>query len=89
MAVIDDQYENGKKTISHVVNPFDYIQISLSVLVDFVASYLRDLELPTWIGLSDLLNENQYTWSDGVSPVLYTNWNQNEPNNAGGAVRGH
>ncbi|XP_024917706.1 macrophage mannose receptor 1 isoform X1 [Cynoglossus semilaevis] len=52
---------------------------------DFVASYLRDLELPTWIGLSDLLNENQYTWSDGVSPVLYTNWNQNEPNNAGGA----
>ncbi|CAJ1070748.1 macrophage mannose receptor 1 [Xyrichtys novacula] len=52
---------------------------------DFVASYLRDLELPTWIGLSDLLMENQYAWSDGVSPVLYTNWNEKEPNNAGGA----
>lgn len=56
-------------------------------LPDFVASYLMDLELPTWIGLSDLLVENQYAWSDGVSPVLYTNWNDKEPNNAGGTVR--
>uniref|UniRef100_A0A4W6CB70 C-type lectin domain-containing protein n=1 Tax=Lates calcarifer TaxID=8187 RepID=A0A4W6CB70_LATCA len=51
---------------------------------DFVSSYLKDLELPTWIGLSDLLVENQYAWSDGVSAVLYTNWNDKEPNNAGG-----
>uniref|UniRef100_A0A3Q3AM50 C-type lectin domain-containing protein n=1 Tax=Kryptolebias marmoratus TaxID=37003 RepID=A0A3Q3AM50_KRYMA len=51
---------------------------------DFVASYLRDLRFPTWIGLSDQLSENQYAWSDN-SPVLYTNWNENEPNNAGGA----
>ncbi|XP_051907364.1 macrophage mannose receptor 1 [Hippocampus zosterae] len=51
---------------------------------DFVSSYLKDMELPTWIGLSDILVENQYAWSDGVSPVLYTNWNGKEPNNAGG-----
>nr|XP_020476711.1 macrophage mannose receptor 1-like isoform X2 [Monopterus albus] len=51
---------------------------------DFVSSYLRELHYPTWIGLSDLVEENQYAWSDGVSPVLYTNWNENEPNNAGG-----
>ncbi|XP_068609207.1 uncharacterized protein [Brachionichthys hirsutus] len=51
---------------------------------DFVSSYLRDLELPTWIGLSDLITENQYGWSDGVSAVKYTNWNDKEPNNAGG-----
>ncbi|XP_047425524.1 macrophage mannose receptor 1 [Mugil cephalus] len=51
---------------------------------DFVTSYLKDLEHPTWIGLTDLLVENQYAWSDGVSPVLYTNWNDKEPNNAGG-----
>uniref|UniRef100_A0A4W6C4N0 C-type lectin domain-containing protein n=1 Tax=Lates calcarifer TaxID=8187 RepID=A0A4W6C4N0_LATCA len=55
---------------------------------DFVSSYLKDLELPTWIGLSDLLVENQYAWSDGVSAVLYTNWNDKEPNNAGGADEG-
>lgn len=58
-----------------------------SPVPDFVSSYLKDLELPTWIGLSDLLLENQYAWSDGVSPVLYTNWNDKEPNNAGGTVR--
>uniref|UniRef100_A0A3B3BI47 C-type lectin domain-containing protein n=1 Tax=Oryzias melastigma TaxID=30732 RepID=A0A3B3BI47_ORYME len=49
--------------------------------IDFVASYLKDLEHAAWIGLSDLLAENQYAWSDGVSPVLYTNWDTNEPNN--------
>lgn len=54
---------------------------------DFVSSYLRDLQHSTWIGLSDLLVENQYAWSDGVSPVLYTNWNDKEPNNADGVVR--
>lgn len=54
---------------------------------DFVSSYLRVLVLPTWIGLSGLLAENQSTWSDGVSPVLYTNWNDKQPNNAGGTVR--
>ncbi|XP_036973174.1 macrophage mannose receptor 1 [Acanthopagrus latus] len=52
---------------------------------DFVSSYLKDLHRPTWIGLSDILVENQYAWSDGVSSVKYTNWNENEPNNAGGA----
>lgn len=45
---------------------------------DFVSSYLRDLMLPTWIGLADLLAENQYAWTDRVSPLL---------NNAGGTVR--
>uniref|UniRef100_A0A3Q3IRJ0 C-type lectin domain-containing protein n=1 Tax=Monopterus albus TaxID=43700 RepID=A0A3Q3IRJ0_MONAL len=59
LAVIDNQYENGK-----------------------------ELHYPTWIGLSDLVEENQYAWSDGVSPVLYTNWNENEPNNAGGTNEG-
>uniref|UniRef100_A0A8C7XN08 C-type lectin domain-containing protein n=1 Tax=Oryzias sinensis TaxID=183150 RepID=A0A8C7XN08_9TELE len=58
LAIIDDQYENGKIS--------------------------RYLEHSAWIGLSDLLAENQYAWSDGVSPVLYTHWDTNEPNNVGG-----
>uniref|UniRef100_A0A3P8NII6 C-type lectin domain-containing protein n=1 Tax=Astatotilapia calliptera TaxID=8154 RepID=A0A3P8NII6_ASTCA len=37
--------------------------------------------------VANLLVENQYAWSDGVSPVLYTNWNDKEPNNANGVVR--
>lgn len=60
--------------------------MTLSSPPDFVSSYLKDLHRHTWIGLSDLLAENQYAWSDGVSPVKYTNWNEKEPNNAGGAV---
>lgn len=63
------------------------MEIFLFCPLDFVSSYLRDMERPTWIGLSDLLVENQYAWSDGVSSVLYTNWNDKEPNNVGGAVR--
>ena len=58
----------------------------LSPSPDFVSSYLKDLERPAWIGLSDLVAENQYAWTDG-SRVLYTNWDNNEPNNHNGAVR--
>uniref|UniRef100_A0A671PT09 C-type lectin domain-containing protein n=1 Tax=Sinocyclocheilus anshuiensis TaxID=1608454 RepID=A0A671PT09_9TELE len=46
----------------------------LTLSPDFVASYLRDLVVPVWIGLSDRLHEGKFAWSDGVSPVLYTNW---------------
>ncbi|MGH0164673.1 UNVERIFIED_CONTAM: hypothetical protein FKN15_047304 [Acipenser sinensis] len=49
---------------------------------DFVASYLEDIRAPVWIGLSDVLHEGKFTWSDG-SQVLYTNWNAGEPNNFG------
>lgn len=52
-----------------------------------MASYLRDLVVPVWIGLSDTLHEEKFAWSDGVSPVLYTNWADKEPNNADGQVR--
>uniref|UniRef100_A0A672FCS0 C-type lectin domain-containing protein n=1 Tax=Salarias fasciatus TaxID=181472 RepID=A0A672FCS0_SALFA len=46
---------------------------------NFVTSYLKDLQHQTWIGLSDLLVENQY-WSDGW-PVFFTQWGPGEPSN--------
>ena len=33
-----------------------------------------------WIGLNDILTQMDFMWSDG-SPVRYTNWAENEPNN--------
>lgn len=91
LAVIDDQYENGEQNSYDLKNrpvaQRGRLVTCRSSLSDFVSSHLRDLHLPTWIGLSDLLVEDQYGWSDGVSPVLYTNWNDKEPNNEGGAVR--
>uniref|UniRef100_A0A673HA46 C-type lectin domain-containing protein n=1 Tax=Sinocyclocheilus rhinocerous TaxID=307959 RepID=A0A673HA46_9TELE len=61
----------------------------LTLSPDFVASYLRDLVVPVWIGLSDRLHEGRFAWSDGVNPVLYTNWADKEPNNADGEVRNY
>ncbi|KAJ8338949.1 hypothetical protein SKAU_G00357350 [Synaphobranchus kaupii] len=49
---------------------------------DFVASYLEDLVMPVWIGLSDIIHEGKFAWIDG-SPVKYTNWAEKEPNNNG------
>ena len=36
--------------------------------------------MQTWIGLSDVVVEGEYWWSDGTRPV-YLNWAPGEPNN--------
>ena len=33
-----------------------------------------------WIGFNDMLSQMRFMWSDG-SPIHYTNWAENEPNN--------
>ncbi|XP_035247102.1 macrophage mannose receptor 1 [Anguilla anguilla] len=60
----------------------DLVVIDSQYENDFVASYLKDLVMPVWIGLSDILHEGKFAWSDG-SPVKYTNWAEKEPNNNG------
>ncbi|KAJ8045581.1 Low affinity immunoglobulin epsilon Fc receptor [Holothuria leucospilota] len=36
-----------------------------------------------WIGLNDIEEEGNFVWTDG-SPVNFTNFNKNEPNNVNG-----
>ena len=37
---------------------------------------------PYWIGLSDVVSEGTFVWSNG-QPVTYTNWNAGQPDNSG------
>jgi len=48
----------------------------------FIADYLKasGLTSPIYIGLSDIIEESRFEWTDG-SPVTYTNWDDGEPNN--------
>ena len=41
-----------------------------------------------WIGLQDFLVEGTFSWADGAVLGSYTNWGNNQPDNAGvGQVR--
>ncbi|XP_072023387.1 low affinity immunoglobulin epsilon Fc receptor-like [Amphiura filiformis] len=42
--------------------------------------YLSPKDVNTWIGLDDLLEPDNFMWQDG-SPVNFTNWHINQPNN--------
>ena len=38
----------------------------------------------SWFGANDIQNEGSFRWTDG-SPVVFTSWGYDEPNNSGGA----
>ena len=41
-----------------------------------------------WIGLQDFLVESTFSWADGAALGAFTNWANNQPDNAGqGQVR--
>ncbi|XP_063952038.1 C-type mannose receptor 2-like [Lytechinus pictus] len=48
----------------------------------YIVTLLENEPYPVWIGLNDQESEGLFTWSDGT-PVLYTNWDRNEPNDNG------
>jgi hypothetical protein len=37
----------------------------------------------TWLGLNDLVSEGSWIWDDRT-PLVYENWDEGEPNDAGG-----
>ena len=39
---------------------------------------------PVWIGLQDFIQEGTFSWADGSALGAYTNWINNQPDNAGG-----
>ncbi|GAB5360242.1 hypothetical protein AAMO2058_000610900, partial [Amorphochlora amoebiformis] len=50
-----------------------------AAVLDLINTYPTETKF-TWIGLSDPLQNNSWTWPDS-SPVDYLNWYTNEPNN--------
>lgn len=51
-------------------------------IVHFLTAGSENFLTNFWIGLSDLRLSQTFEWVDG-SEVLFTNWNDNEPNNFG------
>ncbi|XP_048750884.2 uncharacterized protein LOC125662641 isoform X1 [Ostrea edulis] len=51
-------------------------------------SWIRDCIMKTgsitalWIGANDLDKENEFTWRSSKTPLLYSNWNNKQPNDS-------
>jgi hypothetical protein len=61
----------------------DLVTIESSVVNAFLVENARRGPGTWWIGLNDIEVEGVFVWPDGT-PATYTNWNEGEPNDAGG-----
>jgi hypothetical protein len=44
--------------------------------------FVTDERVKLWIGANDINKEGTFSWADGELVVDYTNWNNNQPDNA-------
>jgi len=65
----------GANTVS-----FQTAQENADVLAALYNTAYTPANYSVWIGLSDAAQEGNFVWLDG-SPLVYTNWATNEPNN--------
>lgn len=82
----------GSKCLKLVTTSSNYLQailgcvnmgatlVSIESQADQDAVFALTGSTGGWIGLTDFLNEGTFSWVDG-SPVSYTNWRSNAPNN--------
>ncbi|XP_022089932.1 perlucin-like protein [Acanthaster planci] len=49
----------------------------------FISNRRHECNKWYWIGLNDISNEDVWTWISDNSPLHYSNWKNNEPNNSG------
>ena len=62
----------------------ELVTIESQAETEFInATFLASRKM-MWIGLNDIVNEGDWKWSDGSSLRGYTNWGNNQPNNAYG-----
>jgi hypothetical protein len=61
----------------------DLVTIASGVVNSFLVENAPEGPPSWWIGLNDIAVEGMFVWPDGT-PATYTNWNEGEPNDAGG-----
>ncbi|XP_071088543.1 lymphocyte antigen 75-like [Haliotis cracherodii] len=81
---VNDQivtWQNARAQCLHQAS--DLASINSQDQQDFVFSLMAEAKDDMWLGLNDLQENMFYEWSN-QRPVMYTNWNANEPSNQPG-----
>ena len=59
----------------------ELVKIESKAETEFIDATFLSTRMKMWIGLNDIVNEDDWKWSDGSSLEGYTNWGDKEPNN--------
>ena len=62
----------------------ELVKIESKAETEFINATFLSTRMRMWIGLNDIVNEDDWKWSDGSRLEGYTNWGYNQPSNSQG-----
>ena len=74
-------WENAKMWCEEMGRNSHLVKIETKEENDFLVGNFSGYN--SWIGANDIEKEGSFRWTDG-SPLIFTDWGQDEPNNSGG-----
>ncbi|XP_060561858.1 perlucin-like protein isoform X2 [Ruditapes philippinarum] len=74
----DEEYWTGAFEMCRIIGG-QLVEIEDEFENSYITSVIASTGREYWISLSDIVEENRWVWMTSMTPITYTNWDNNEP----------